>query len=87
LNILVQAFLLEQMLKSLFFNNRSLIICTSLVCLFSGTLLQNQVIYEDDFVALLPHVTASKEELLDQIFEEAKSDRLCRFIKTRRLKV
>jgi hypothetical protein len=69
------------------FNNRFLILFTSCVCLFSGTLLEDRVISQDDIEVQLPLFVRSNEELLDQIFEEGKSDRLCRFIKTKKLKV
>jgi hypothetical protein len=39
----------------------------------------------DDFEFHL--LVGSKDELLETIFEEEKSDRLCRFIKSRKLKV
>ena len=73
--------------KPFSFNNRFLILCTSFLCLFSGTLLQDQALPSDDFEMQLPLFVGSKDELLDQIFEEAKSDRLCRFIKNKKLKV
>lgn len=34
----------------------------------------------------LPFITESNDGLLDQIFEEEKSDRVCRFLKSRKLK-
>ncbi|MDA0347960.1 MAG: hypothetical protein O3C20_11230 [Verrucomicrobia bacterium] len=50
-------------------------------------MLQDQTVPSDDFEMPLPLFVGSKDELLDQIFEEAKSDRLCRFIKIKKLKV
>jgi len=34
----------------------------------------------------LPFVVGSGEEFLDQIFEEEKSNRICRFIKVKKMK-
>ena len=62
--------------------------CTaiSLICLFAVGLLLLENISKTDPEEPLSFILVSNEELLDQIFEEEKSNRVCRFIKTRKMK-
>ena len=56
------------------------------VCLLTVNLNQNEISQTADPEAPLPFIAASNDELLDQIFVEEKSNRICRFMKSRKMK-
>lgn len=68
---------------------RTITACFVVACLYLGSpsspLSDNTL--QTGLIAPLPVITGAEEELLDQIFEEEKSDLICRFLKNRKMKV
>lgn len=56
------------------------------LCLFAATLFLSGIDSNADSEPSLPFLLVANEELLDLIFEEEKSNRICRFMKNRKMK-
>ena len=74
------------MFETLVNNKRIFAACSCALFIFTGVVSQPGLSPTTDPEAPLPSIYAANEELLDQIFEEEKSNRICRFIKNRKMK-
>jgi hypothetical protein len=75
------------MLEVLALRKRFLMTGTALACLLTANLIPAGSSSSTEPEVPLPFIVGSNEKLLDQIFEEEKSNRICRFMKIRKMKV
>ena len=77
---------LDPMLKNSLVGRRYLAAGIASLCLFATNAYQSNISIETDPGVPSPFIVVSGEEFLDQIFEEEKSNRICRFIKVKKMK-
>ncbi len=79
-------FHLNLMLKNSMVGKRIIAAGFASLCLFATSAYQSNVSIETDPEVPSSFIVVSGEEFLDQIFEEEKSNRICRFIKVKKMK-